>query len=122
MAVELKQGEILADPRDLNKDIADAYGVITQVNINHNFRTGQVTMEVYPRSCTQKERANSTVKPCFSYDEQVDLALYEQFFDKEIFSDGWNPQKAGYKMFADFEIEEEGQTVKKYDIWKSDEE
>lgn len=116
MAIELKQGEILQDPRDKNETIEKPYGVVTQVNINHSRKMGRILIEVYPRPCNRAERCDQTVLPVLSYGEPVTAELYDEFFDKEVFSDGWNPQKAGYEMFSSLE---EGE---KYNIWQSDEE
>ena len=127
MAIELKQGKTLEDPRNKSVSVNDPYGVVTQVNINHSKKTGRVIIEVYSRTCTSEERREVKVLPVLNFAEPVTAELYDEFFSKEVFDNGMNPQKAGYDLFESLEVDgldEEGEPikVKKYDAWKSDEE
>ena len=127
MAIELKQGETLQDPRNKSVNVNDPYGVVTQVNINHSQKTGRVLIEVYSRPCTQEERREVKVLPVLNYAEPITPELYDLFFDKELFDNGMNPQKASYALFASLKVDgldedNEPIKVKKYADWESDEE
>ena len=131
MAIELKQGKTLEDPRNKSVSVNDPYGVVTQVNINHSKKTGRVIIEVYSRPCTSEERREVKVLPVLNFAEPVTAGLYDEFFSKEMFDNGMNPQKAGYTLFASLheEIMKEDKDGKvttkkvfKYSNWKSDEE
>ena len=131
MAIELKQGKTLEDPRNKDVNVNDPYGVVTQVNINHSKKSGLILIEVYPRVCNREERNSLEVLPVLSYAEGLTPELYDTFFSKELFADGMNPQKAGYKMFASLHekvmtTDKDGKTttkkVFKYSDWQSDEE
>ncbi len=129
MAIELKQGKTLEDPRNKDVNVNDPYGVVTQVNINHSKKTGLVLIEVYSRPCTREERRENKVLPVLNYAEPVTMELYDLFFGKEVFINDMNPQEAGYDLFDSLEVDEldkigkpTGEKVKKYADWKSDEE
>jgi len=123
MANKIKDGSSYTNPKDTTEDLsATAYGVVTQVNINHNRKDGQVTMEVYPRTCTREERKGHVIAPVGQHGEEVTEELYDEYFAKAKYTNGNNPQKSAYEMLAAVEVEDaEGVVTKKYAEWESDE-
>lgn len=131
MANKLKTGSVYPDPRDKDNNIASTvYAVITQTNINHNWKTGQITQEIYPRACTQTERMNKEVMPIGSIGETITPENYDIYFDISKFVNGYNLKDAAYEFMASItetveEEDEDGNKVQveklKHSKWESDE-
>ncbi len=130
----LKTGKTIEDPRDSTKELAEAYSVIVQININHIDKTGLIVHYIYARNCLRKEREDGIVENIGSWRVTVTPTLYDEYIGIQNFQRVTNMEKQAYLLTASIEdeiIKEEkidGEVVsttiqkKRYEDWISDEE